>query len=151
VRVFALEAVDPILGVSGNGIDHGKRPSRRELGPVLDEGIRVLPTTDGGHRWFLLGRRHGCPGSVWPAQADEVSVSRPLYQESHGAASCTPCCLCSEHGEAGGDRTSSSLLPVCSHPLIPSPRAPRPAEPPPRLSSVPPVLPDRACAAVPSA
>jgi len=71
---FALEAVDPVLGVRGNGADHGKRLSRGELRPVLDDSIRVLPATYGWHKSFLLRRSHSRTGSVGPAEAVEVSV-----------------------------------------------------------------------------
>ena len=35
-RIFALEAVDPIVRVRSHGTHHGKRLPRGQLGPVLD-------------------------------------------------------------------------------------------------------------------
>ena len=33
-----------------HGTDHGKRLARGQLRPVLNQSVRVLPGTDGGHR-----------------------------------------------------------------------------------------------------
>jgi hypothetical protein len=34
-RDFALEGVNPVLGVGGHGTDHGEGLSRGQLGPIL--------------------------------------------------------------------------------------------------------------------
>src|SRR5437016_4849723 len=48
-RIFALEGIDPVVGIGGDGAHHRKRFSSGELRPVLEDGIGVGTGADGGH------------------------------------------------------------------------------------------------------
>ena len=47
--IFALEGVDPVLGIGGDGADHAEGLPGGKLGPVLDQGVGVLTCAYCGH------------------------------------------------------------------------------------------------------
>ena len=54
-RLLALEGVDAVLGVGGDGADHGEGLALGQLGPVLLEGVGVVAGAEGGHVWPPVG------------------------------------------------------------------------------------------------
>ena len=54
-RLLALEGVDAVLGVGGDGGDHGEGLALGQLGPVFLEGVGVVAGAEGGHGCLLSG------------------------------------------------------------------------------------------------
>ena len=50
-RVLALEGVDPVLRIGGDGADHGERFAFRKFCPVFLDGVGVVAGAHCSHRW----------------------------------------------------------------------------------------------------
>ena len=54
-RLLALEGIDEVLGVGGDGRDHGEGLALGQLGPVFLDGVGVMAGAKGGHGWPPCG------------------------------------------------------------------------------------------------